>query len=414
MLSKNVDLVVIGAGAAGLAAAIKARELGIKDIVVLERDNQLGGILPQCIHTGFGIHYFKQELSGPEFIQRFIDKAKDTGLEMKTNTMVIEITPDKKVIAVNPDDGIITYHAKAIILAMGCRERTRGAIALPGTRPAGIYTAGTAQRLVNIEGYLPGKEIVILGSGDVGLIMARRFTLEGAKVKAVVEILPYPGGLMRNVVQCLEDFNIPLYLSHTVVDIVGNYRVEGVKIAKVDENWNPIPGTEKFIKCDTLILSVGLIPENELSREAGITLDDKTGGPIVNEWMETDIPGIFACGNVLVVYDLVDYVVENAEVAAEGAVRYIKNGLTGEKWIPVEHNKNVRFVVPHKISGKKDVTFFLRVTKPFDKVKLEIPEIEFKRTFIKVKPSEMIRLPIKKEKLAKATGKITINVIEVP
>ena len=413
MHSKNVDLVVIGAGAAGLAAAIKAKELGVKNIVVLERDNQLGGILPQCIHTGFGIHYFKQELSGPEFIQRFIDKASELGLEIKTNTMVIEISSDKKVTAVNPTDGIVIYNAKAIILAMGCRERTRGAIALPGSRPAGIYTAGTAQRLVNIEGYLPGKEIVILGSGDVGLIMARRFTLEGAKVKAVVEILPYPGGLTRNVVQCLEDFNIPLYLSHTVVDIVGNYRVEGVKIAKVDENWNPIPGTEQFIKCDTLILSVGLIPENELSRDAGVVLDEKTGGPVVNEWMETNIPGIFACGNVLVVYDLVDYVVENAEIAAEGAARYIEQGTTGDRWIPVKYNKNVRFVVPHKISGNKDVTFFLRVARPSKKVRLEIPEIGFKRIFMNVKPSEMIRLPVRKEKLAKAKEQITINIEEV-
>jgi NADPH-dependent 2,4-dienoyl-CoA reductase/sulfur reductase-like enzyme len=323
----NYDVIVIGGGPAGLAAAIEARKSGVKKIVVLERDRELGGILQQCIHNGFGLHQFKEELTGPQYAQRFIDELEDLNIEYHLNTMVLEITSNKEVHAISKNQGYQIYKAKSIVLAMGCRERTRGAISIPGKRPAGVMTAGTAQRYINMEGYMVGKKVVILGSGDIGLIMARRMTLEGADVQAVVEILPYSGGLTRNIVQCLQDFDIPLLLAHTIIDIEGKDRVKGVTIAKVDEERQPIKGSEQYFDCDTLLLSVGLIPENELTEEAGIGLDPTTRGPVVNNSMETSTKGIFACGNVLHVHDLVDFVTEESQRAGRNAAAYIMDKL---------------------------------------------------------------------------------------
>lgn len=331
---KHYDIVIVGGGPAGLAAAVGARKSGTDSILILERDKELGGILNQCIHNGFGLHTFKEELTGPEYADRFIGQVRDLGIEYKLNTMVVEIAPDKTVTAVNREDGMFCVRAKAVILAMGCRERPRGALNIPGYRPAGIYCAGTAQRLVNMEGYMPGKEVVILGSGDIGLIMARRMTLEGAKVKVVAELMPYSGGLKRNIVQCLDDYGIPLKLSHTVVEIKGKERVEGVTLAKVDGQGKPIPGTETFYACDTLLLSVGLIPENELSRGMGVELNPVTSGPRVNESLETNMEGVFACGNVLHVHDLVDYVSEEAAAAGRNAAAYIKAEAMKEGRVP--------------------------------------------------------------------------------
>ena len=310
-MKNRYDLIIVGGGPAGLAAGIQAKKAGVENLIILERDHELGGILNQCIHNGFGLHTFKEELTGPEYAQRYIDQAKELSIPYKLNTMVLDISMEgreKVVTVMNREDGLVFLHAKAVILAMGCRERPRGALNIPGYRPAGIYTAGTAQRLVNMEGYMPGREVVILGSGDIGLIMARRMTLEGAKVKVVAELMPYSGGLQRNIVQCLEDFQIPLKLSHTVVDIQGKERVSGITLAEVDENRKPIPGTEEFYSCDTLLLSCGLIPENELSSKLGAHLSPVTSGPVVNESLETSIEGVFACGNVLHVHDLVDFV----------------------------------------------------------------------------------------------------------
>ena len=320
---KTYDIVIIGGGPAGLAAAVSARENGIQDILILERDKELGGILNQCIHNGFGLHTFKEELTGPEYAGRFIKQVTDLGIEYKLHTMVMDISSDKIVTAMNREEGLFEIQAGAVILAMGCRERSRGALNIPGYRPAGIYSAGTAQRLVNMEGYMPGREVVILGSGDIGLIMARRMTLEGAHVKVVAELMPYSGGLKRNIVQCLNDYDIPLKLSHTVVDIHGKERVTGITLAKVDEKGKPIPGTEEEYACDTLLLSCGLIPENELSRELGVKLNPVTSGPVVDESLETNVPGVFACGNVLHVHDLVDFVSEEADRAGTCAARYI-------------------------------------------------------------------------------------------
>jgi NADPH-dependent 2,4-dienoyl-CoA reductase/sulfur reductase-like enzyme len=351
----SYKIVIIGGGPAGLAAAVSAKQAGEDDILILERDHELGGILNQCIHNGFGLHTFKEELTGPEYAGRYIKQVLDLGIEYKLNTMVMDISADRVVTAMNREDGMFQIKAGAVILCMGCRERPRGALNIPGYRPAGIFSAGTAQRLVNMEGYMPGREVVILGSGDIGLIMARRMTLEGAKVKVVAELMPYSGGLKRNIVQCLDDYGIPLKLSHTVIDIEGKEHVSAVTIAEVGPDRRPIPGTEIRYTCDTLLLSCGLIPENELSRSAGVDMNGVTGGPNVNESLETSVPGIFACGNVLHVHDLVDYVSEEAVRAGQNAVRFIKGELDEENdaKIQLKATDGARYTVPATIDAKR-------------------------------------------------------------
>ena len=347
----EIDVVIVGGGPAGLAAALGAKEAGAKDILIIERDQELGGILNQCIHNGFGLHTFKEELTGPEYAYRFVEQVKQEGIAYKLNTMVMDITENKVIVGMNKDEGMFELKAKSIILAMGCRERARGALNIPGFRPAGIFSAGTAQRLVNMEGFLPGKRVVILGSGDIGLIMARRMTLEGAKVLAVAEVMPFSGGLKRNIAQCLDDFGIPLLLEHTIIDIQGKDRVTGITLAKVDENRRPIKGSETHYDCDTVLLSVGLIPENELTRGMGIEMSGVTSGPVVNESLETSIPGVFACGNVLHVHDLVDFVSQEARIAGKQATVYAsgeKNKITGPE-IPIIPVDGVRYTVPSSI-----------------------------------------------------------------
>lgn len=373
----NVDLAVIGGGPAGLAAALAARRNGVDNILIIERDKELGGILQQCIHNGFGLHYFGEELTGPEYAERFIEMVREENIPYKTNTMVLDIQADRTITAVNSREGLLKIRAQAVILAMGCRERTRGAINIPGDRPAGIFTAGCAQRFVNMEGYLPGKKAVILGSGDIGLIMARRLTLEGVEVKMVCELMPYSGGLTRNIVQCLEDFNIPLKLSHTVVNIHGKDRLEGVTIAAVDENLQPIEGSEEYVECDTLLLSVGLIPENELSRGVGIALDPVTSGPVVDETMATSVEGIYACGNVVHVHDLVDYVTRESETAGYHAAEFIKNnnGASGSEVHRTIPGKGVRYIVPQRISNNsmlKGFKIFFRSDKVYVNARIAV------------------------------------------
>lgn len=395
---KEVELVIIGGGPAGLAAAVAAYKAGITDVLILERDNELGGILNQCIHNGFGLHTFKEELTGPEYAGRFIAQMKELGIPYKLNTMVMDLAPDKTVTAMNREDGLFQLHPKAVILAMGCRERPRGALGIPGYRPAGIYTAGTAQRLVNMEGFMPGRKVVILGSGDIGLIMARRMTLEGAEVKVVAELMPYSGGLKRNIVQCLDDFGIPLKLSHTVVDIKGKKRVEGITLAQV-ENGKPIPGTEEFYECDTLLLSCGLIPENELSRSASVELSPLTNGPLVGEDLQTNIPGVFAAGNVLHVHDLVDFVSEEAATAGAHAATYIQNGCKNEeaKEIKIVCEGGVRYSVPVRIcpdhlADNAMVTLRFRVSNVYKNKKIVVyagEDILFSKKRPVLAPGEM-------------------------
>ena len=349
---KHYDIVIIGGGPAGLAAAISAREKGVDSVIILERDNTLGGILNQCIHNGFGLHTFKEELTGPEYAARYIEKVNEMNIPYKLSSMVLSVGRDKTVTYMSRDEGLVQISAKAVILSMGCRERPRGALNIPGFRPAGIYSAGTAQRLMNVEGYSVGREVVILGSGDIGLIMARRMTLEGAKVKVVAELMPYSGGLKRNIVQCLDDYGIPLKLSHTVVDIKGKRRLEGVTIAKVDENRRPIEGTEEYYECDTLLLSCGLIPENELTREMGIGMDGITGGPSVDDSLSTDVEGVYACGNVLHVHDLVDYVSAEAALAGENAAKYVLGDCRAVgRRIALKGTSGVRYTVPQFIDA---------------------------------------------------------------
>lgn len=409
------DLVVVGGGPAGLAAAYEAHENGVEKILIIERDKELGGILNQCIHNGFGLHTFKEELTGPEYAGRFIDMVEGTNIEVMLDTMVLEIE-GKIIHAINTEKGYLTIEAEAIVLAMGCRERTRGAISIPGDRPSGIFTAGAAQRFINMEGYMVGKKVVILGSGDIGLIMARRMTLEGAKVEAVVELMPYSNGLTRNIVQCLEDYGIPLYLSHTVIDVKGDGRLEKVIIAKVDENRQPIKGTEIEFDADTLLLSVGLIPENELSKNAGVELDIRTNGLVVSESMETNREGIFACGNVVHVHDLVDFVTEEAKNAGKNAANYIKGKKRLNNFTEIKNGENISYTVPQKFEIESldgNLNVFMRVRNVFKNKQIVVRDEEgnviqsFKKPH--VVPAEMERITILKDKLKNAKGAITIS-----
>lgn len=409
------DLVVVGGGPAGLAAAYEAHENGVEKILIIERDKELGGILNQCIHNGFGLHTFKEELTGPEYAGRFIDMVEGTNIEVMLDTMVLEIE-GKIIHAINTEKGYLTIEAEAIVLAMGCRERTRGAISIPGDRPSGIFTAGAAQRFINMEGYMVGKKVVILGSGDIGLIMARRMTLEGAKVEAVVELMPYSNGLTRNIVQCLEDYGIPLYLSHTVIDVKGDGRLAKVIIAKVDENRQPIKGTEIEFDADTLLLSVGLIPENELSKNAGVELDLRTNGLVVSESMETNREGIFACGNVVHVHDLVDFVTEEAKNAGKNAAKYIKGKKRLNHFTEIKNGENISYTVPQKFEIESldgNLNVFMRVRNVFKNKQIVVRDEEgnviqsFKKPH--VVPAEMERITILKDKLKNAKGAITIS-----
>lgn len=396
------DLVIIGGGPAGMSAAVAAYEAGIRDILILEREEQLGGILMQCIHNGFGLHKFGEELTGPEYAYRYEKRVRELGIEIKLNTMVLNVTPERVITATSAEDGIFRVEAKAIILAMGCRERSKGALNIAGSRPAGIFSAGTAQKFVNVKGYMPGKEIVILGSGDIGLIMARRMTLEGANVKAVLELMPYSGGLARNIEQCLNDFNITLKLSHTVVEIHGRERLTGVTIAKVDENRRPIPETREYIPCDTLLLSVGLIPENELTRGACIEIDPVTQGAMVDESRQTSLPGVFAAGNVLHVHDLVDFVSDEAECAGRGAARYLMGDSSANADIRIKTDGKVRYCVPQMIRRCEDVKLYFRVSDVFKGAWLNVDADGVRilsKKHQKLAPGEMESVKLTKEML---------------
>ena len=420
MAARNsYDIVIVGGGPAGLAAAVAAKKAGTDSILIIERDKELGGILNQCIHNGFGLHTFKEELTGPEYAYRFIEQVYDLGIEYKLDTMVMDISRDKVITAMNRTEGMFQIQASAVILAMGCRERPRGALNIPGYRPAGIYSAGTAQRLVNMEGYMPGREVVILGSGDIGLIMARRMTFEGAIVKVVAELMPFSGGLKRNIVQCLDDYGIPLKLSHTIVDIEGKERVTAVTIAQVGPDMKPIPGTEERYTCDTLLLSTGLIPENELSRGAGVEMNAVTSGPIVNEILETSIPGVFACGNVLHVHDLVDYVSEEATRAGTNAARYVQNGCKEEKSgadIQLVATEGARYTVPSTINVSRmedNLTVRFRVGAVYKdsyvSVFFDDERVQHRKKRI-MAPGEMEQIIIQKKKLADYPDLRTITV----
>lgn len=412
------DVIVIGGGPAGLASALAARNNGAKDVLIIERDRELGGILNQCIHNGFGLHHFKEELSGPEYAGRFIDEVSGSDVDILLDTMVIEISEDKKVFCTSESHGYMVLSAKALVLNMGCRERTRGAIAIPGDRPAGVFTAGAAQRYVNIEGYMVGKRVVILGSGDIGLIMARRMSLEGAKVLACVELMPYSNGLNRNIVQCLNDYDIPLYLSHTITDIKGNKRVEQVIVSKVDENRQPIPGTEMVFDCDCVLLSVGLIPENELTKSAGIQMDPRTNGPVVYENMETSVPGIFASGNVLHVHDLVDFVTDESERAGKAAGMYVTHGESAcQDVLHTAQGDGVGYTVPQLIRRsdvEKGVELSFRVRSNYTDAAIVVKDGEtqiarFKREHMV--PAEMEKIMMPKVLLDKVEGTtLTISI----
>lgn len=411
------EIVVIGGGPAGMAAALAAREAGVRDVLVLDREPEPGGILRQCIHNGFGLHKLGRELTGPEYADVYRERVEKEKIEVLCNTTVTGLTADRVVTAQN-EKGILRIKAGAVVLAMGCRERSRGALSIPGTRPAGVYSAGTAQKLMNCEGYRVGKKVVILGSGDIGLIMARRLTLEGAKVEAVCEVMPYSGGLTRNIVQCLEDFGIPLYLSHTVTEVHGDARVTGVTVAAVDEKRRPVPGTERYIPCDTLLLSVGLIPENELTRGAGIPMDPITNGASVNENRETGVPGIFACGNVLQVHDLVDFVSDEAEIAGRGAAKFVLHGENKSRTVAVCPGNGVRYVLPQRVHPDTDaeISLFLRVTKPMGRVRYTVSAgdtVLATANRLKAAPGEMEKIPVPAEKWHSVKGPVTVSLEEL-
>ena len=405
------DVIIVGGGPAGLAAAVKLYQKGIRDILIVEREKQLGGILRQCIHDGFGLTRFKTTLSGPEYAGRFIAQVLELEIPYVTDTTVLEVSQDR-VVTMASASGLKQIQAKAVILTMGCRERTRGALSIPGERPAGVFTAGVAQAYINLYNRMPAKEVVILGSGDIGMIMARRLTLEGAHVQAVFEIQPYPSGLPRNIEQCLKDYGIPLYLSHTVTEIHGNSRLTGVTVSQVDEHMKPIPGTEKEYSCDTLILSVGLIPENELSIDAGVELDAHTRGAVVDQYFQTAVPGIFAAGNVLHVHDLVDFVSLEAENLAEGAARYVREGCLPSCPLAVKPGEGVNHTIPQRVSGNQDFKLSLRVSRPVKNCRIVVRQGEREATVLKMKkaiPAEMIQIPVKAENLEK-TGDLEVKV----